>query len=115
MSFNDLLSKIRLHLKVDWISDPAPPAAAGAAAGSAILVIPAREKLQALLELGAIGYIKGIVGKLDEIEQQDPVYQPFTRELRELVKRFRLNDYSARLQALLHQAGEQPAQRVDSA
>jgi signal transduction histidine kinase/CheY-like chemotaxis protein/purine-cytosine permease-like protein len=115
VSFNDLLSKIRLHLKVDWISDPAPQAASDGAACSTVMVIPAREKLQALLELGAIGYIKGIGAKLDEIEQQDQVYLPFTGELRELVKRFRLNDYNARLQALLHPAGEQPAQRIDSA
>ncbi|PFH11442.1 signal transduction histidine kinase [Collimonas sp. PA-H2] len=107
VSFNDLLSKIKLHLKVDWISDPALKPAAPAPVSSTMLVIPSREKLQALVELAAIGYVKGILGKLDEIEQQDQVYQPFTSEMRELVKRFRLNDFTARIHGLIRDDLEQ--------
>ncbi len=52
------------------------------------------ETLKELLKLGAIGYVKGIHEKLDEIERGDRRYTHFVTELRELVKQFRLVEFS---------------------
>jgi signal transduction histidine kinase/CheY-like chemotaxis protein/purine-cytosine permease-like protein len=103
VSFNELLYKIRLHLKLDWIASPPLPSGESRPTQSkAMLLYPSQEKLQMLLELGEIGYVKGILQRLDEIEQQDQVYQPFAGEMRRLVKRFRLNDYSKRIKEMMH-------------
>jgi hypothetical protein len=90
-------------LKLDWIASPPLPSEESRPTQSkAMLLYPSQEKLQMLLELGEIGYVKGILQRLDEIEQQDQVYQPFAGEMRRLVKRFRLNDYSKRIKEMMH-------------
>ena len=96
VSYNELLSKIRQQLQIEWLST-APPALPA----QTVLLVPPPAKLQALLELGNIGYAKGIVKKLDELELQSSAYLPFTTELRQLVKQFRLNDYVIRLKEMM--------------
>ncbi|MEB0136673.1 ATP-binding protein [Actimicrobium sp. CCC2.4] len=99
VSLLELLAKIKLHLKLDWIAMPLPAVLPGAPATR-----PPPEELAALLELGAIGYVKGILAKLTELEQHTPSQLAFTTELRELVRRFRLNDFAARLKEAIHDA-----------
>eukprot|EP01037_Dinobryon_pediforme_P044482 gene44482-56283_t len=100
VSYNELLSKIRQQLHIEWISAERP-AEKVAPASQTMLLVPAQEKLQALLELGTIGYAKGILKKLTELEQQNPAYLPFTTELRQLVKQFRLNEYVIRIKEMI--------------
>lgn len=66
-----------------------------------MMLVPSQEKLQTLLELGSIGYAKGILRKLDEMEQQNSAYLPFTTELRKLVRQFRLNEYVTRIKEMI--------------
>ena len=94
----DLLAKLKLHLGIDWIATALPPPAAG----QRITLIPPRATLCALLELGAIGYIKGIVEKLNAIEKHNPLYAPFCTELQALAERFRLPEYTKRLQEWIY-------------
>jgi signal transduction histidine kinase/CheY-like chemotaxis protein/purine-cytosine permease-like protein len=94
VSLPELLAKIKLHLRLDWIADPV---SAPASVLTKAETIPSVEDLAVLLELGSMGYIKGILGKLAELEQQTPSHLAFVTELRRLVKRFRLNEYSIRL------------------
>jgi hypothetical protein len=61
----------------------------------------AHDKLATLLELGSIGYAKEILRQLDAMERQHPAYLPFTTELRQLVKQFRLNEYVTRIKELI--------------
>ena len=96
VSLNELLSKIRLHLDIDWITQTPP-----APVTQVMHMIPSAEKLNMLLELGSIGYVKGILRQLDEIEQQDRAYAPFASELRKMVKQFRLNDYTKRIKEVM--------------
>jgi signal transduction histidine kinase/CheY-like chemotaxis protein/purine-cytosine permease-like protein len=103
VSYNELLSKIRQQLRIDWVSAPLPLAvpANEAIVAQTMMLVPSQEKLQALLELGSIGYAKGILKKLDEMEQQNSAYLPFTTELRKLVKQFRLNEYVTRIKEMI--------------
>ncbi|MEB0013809.1 ATP-binding protein [Glaciimonas sp. Gout2] len=117
VSFNELLYKIRLHLKLDWIAEepkipeqstqestpqvqdkvkPEVPA-------KVMFLTPSQEKLETLLALGEIGYVKGILRRLDEIAQQDALYLPFTSDMRRLVKRFRLNDFNNRIKEMMRE------------
>ncbi len=102
VSLPELLAKIKHHLHLEWITEsPIPtPDLAGASR------IPAMDDLTALLELGAIGYVKGILDKLADIDQRDPACLAFTTELRELVKQFHLNAFATRLKESLHHAAD---------
>src|SRR5450830_279063 len=104
ISYNELLSKIKQQLRIEWVSAAAglmPAAAALAVAVKPMMLVPSQEKLQTLLELGSIGHAKGILRKLDEMEAQNPAYLPFTTELRQLVKQFRLNEYVTRIKEMI--------------
>ena len=92
----DLLSKLKLHLGIEWIS--AAPSVATEA--QAVRLIPSKITLEKLLALGDIGYVKGIHTALDEIEAGNALYAPFCAELRSLVERFRLPEYMNRLKEL---------------
>ncbi len=90
---HDLLAKLRLHLGIEWMPDLQP----AASTAQSIRLVPPRATLARLLELGAIGYVKGITGELDRLEQKHPMYAPFCGELRSLAERFRLPEYMNRL------------------
>ncbi|MDY7579196.1 ATP-binding protein [Herbaspirillum sp. RTI4] len=110
VSFNELLYKIRLHLNLDWVAGAPPVDPATYVAKllpPTMLLVPSSSTMRDLLELGEIGYIKGILQKLDDIEQENPAHLPFTGELRRLVKRFRLNDYSQRIKEMMHHDADQ--------
>ncbi len=93
---DDLLSKVGTYLKLEWIVQPvAEPDPAEAAARHRVPLD--REDAEALLELGAMGYIKGIFAKLDEISQRAPHTAPLIDHLRFLAKDFRLTEYNALL------------------
>jgi len=94
----DLLSKLKLHLGIEWTATTPSPTTAS----QAVRLIPPRATLNRLLELGSIGYVKGIHAELDAIAQKDAVYAPFCAELRLLVERFRLPEYTNRLKEWMH-------------
>ncbi|WDZ94381.1 ATP-binding protein [Herbaspirillum sp. WKF16] len=104
VSYNELLAKIKQQLRIEWLPAAALPAASAAASGPAaqpLMLVPAQKKLRALLELGSIGYAKEILRQLDDMERQNPAYLPFTTELRQLVKQFRLNEYVTRIKEMI--------------
>ena len=95
----DLLAKLKLHLGIEWIANvmPAPSTA------QAMRLVPPKATLTRLLELGAIGYVKGIQNELAELESRNPLYAPFCAELRSLVERFRLPEYMNRLKEWVYE------------
>mgnify|MGYP000293555261 CR=1 FL=1 len=94
----DLLSKLKLHLGIEWTSaTPAQPSPA-----QAVRLIPPRPVLSKFMALGDIGYVKGIMTELDALEKKSPMYAPFCAELRSLVERFRLPEYNNRLKEWMY-------------
>ncbi|SMP64515.1 hybrid sensor histidine kinase/response regulator [Noviherbaspirillum suwonense] len=96
----ELLAKVRLHTGIDWI--PRADDALADKPSRPVKLVPSQPRLRGLLEAASIGHVKGILARLDEIERIDSAYLPFTAELRHLVKRFRLNELSSRLQEMIH-------------
>ena len=94
----DLLSKLKLHLGIEWTAAITSPATEE----QAIRLVPPKATLIRLLELGAIGYVKGIHAELDAITSKNAIYAPFCAELRSLVERFRLPEYTNRLKEWMH-------------
>jgi signal transduction histidine kinase/CheY-like chemotaxis protein len=118
----ELLELIRVRLGLQWVT--ATPAAAaqapvrpphGAPHGgttarassglatttSADVALPGPELLRSLHELGSLGYVRGILDKLGEIERLDPSYRTFTETLRAHIERFDLPDYLRHLERTL--------------
>ena len=107
----ELLDKLHAHLSLDWVyrtraDDTATTLDRTPATWH---TLPSPQQLQTLLKLGQIGYVKGILEKLDEIERRNPArFGAFARELRAAVKGFQLDKYSRLLQQALDDAA-QPA------
>jgi signal transduction histidine kinase/purine-cytosine permease-like protein/DNA-binding LytR/AlgR family response regulator len=89
---DELLDWIGRKLELQWVSAEAPAVALPSAAHHPLpLVPPGREYLSALDELLSLGYVRGILNTLAEIERQDPACGEFTRVLRELARRFQFD------------------------
>ncbi|MFM0205495.1 ATP-binding protein [Paraburkholderia fungorum] len=99
----ELLELIRERLNLQWVpatpaiaaqiarADPLPHAASTIAPTE--VALPDPELLRSLHEVGSLGYVRGILDKLSEIEQLDPSYGVFTGILRAHVERFDLPEY----------------------
>jgi signal transduction histidine kinase/CheY-like chemotaxis protein/purine-cytosine permease-like protein len=88
---DELLKKIGLHLKLEWIVQPDATDEAPLDLGGITLD---REDTESLLELGAMGYVKGILARIDDIRAKAPHAAPLLNHLANLVKEFRLTEYS---------------------
>ena len=89
---DELLDWIGRKLDLEWVSGSAPAAArAPAFTQPPPLLLPEREYLTALDELVNLGYVRGILNKLGEIERQDPAYGEFVRILRDLARQFQFD------------------------
>lgn len=80
-----LLDQLQGLLELEWIDEPArvaPPVALHAS------VKPPRQRLDELLALARIGYIRGIEAKLAEIEAEEPATATFVEEMRGVVRSF---------------------------
>jgi CheY-like chemotaxis protein len=88
---NELLDWLGARLQLEWIeAEPATSSVAAlpAAAGHAV---PDAVQLRALDELVNLGYYRGIVRKLDEIEALAPAHAAFAAHLRVLAQQFQLD------------------------
>ena len=89
---NELLDWLGKALELEWITadKPAVPGVA-APVEAPPLVAPGADELAALDELINLGYLRGILNKLAEIERQDVVHGEFVRVLRDLARQFQFD------------------------
>jgi signal transduction histidine kinase/CheY-like chemotaxis protein/purine-cytosine permease-like protein len=90
----ELLDWLERQLGLAWLRAPAQPAAGSQQPDERL---PDAASLQALRELADLGYLRGILNKLDEIEAAQPAAAAFCRGLRELARQFQLEPISRRL------------------
>ncbi len=88
----ELLDWLGARLGLVWDEAPAllPAPASLAPTGAVDWAVPDAARLQALDELVALGYYRGIVRRLDEIEAADPAHAAFVGHLRGLARQFQL-------------------------
>jgi signal transduction histidine kinase/CheY-like chemotaxis protein/purine-cytosine permease-like protein len=95
---SELFAALERHLRIEWTYVSA--AGVEPRTDRVALKWPSADVLGELRRLGEIGYVKGIHRKLDELET-DGRYADCARVLREMVMRFRLDDYARVLAARL--------------
>ncbi|MGQ9369373.1 hybrid sensor histidine kinase/response regulator [Azospirillum sp. ST 5-10] len=86
---------------LDWTRKEEAPA--GPAAGPPARPLP-RRHLDELQGLGAIGYVRGILAKLDAIDGEEAGYAETTAALRALVRDFDLRRFMATLEGMRERA-----------
>lgn len=96
---NELLDWLGGRLGLDWIEDAAEPAPE---AVKPHWVLPSVAHLTALQELVALGYLRGIHRKLDEIEGDNAAHGSFVAHLRGLARNFQLDALTALIAQSIH-------------
>jgi signal transduction histidine kinase/CheY-like chemotaxis protein/purine-cytosine permease-like protein len=86
----ELLDWIGLRLDLHWLTAGEARAAADRVPPVAALVAPPEAQRAALRQLVDMGYVRGVLKQLDEIEALDPAYAGFVAAARELAREFRL-------------------------
>ncbi|WP_041565677.1 hybrid sensor histidine kinase/response regulator [Nostoc punctiforme] len=104
---DELYAVLAKQLQLDWIyKDTNIKYPIDTAASTKTIVIPSSSDLKGLLEHVETGYFRGIREELDRLAQLDEQYQPFIRELRELVKGFNIQTVRHFLQESINQSQE---------
>ena len=100
----ELLERLSLHLKLEWIYEDAiaerkdsarPTLLEGQSPTipntphASLLIAPCAEEIAALLDLAMMGDLQGIAERAAKIETLDPQLVPFATHLRQLAKGFR--------------------------
>ena len=96
---NELLDWLGARLGLDWIesaTEQPPPAV------MPHWVLPSLAQLEGLQELVALGYLRGIQRKLDEIEGENAAHGSFVAHLRGLARNFQLDALTAILTKSIH-------------
>ncbi|WP_341676253.1 ATP-binding protein [Niveibacterium sp. SC-1] len=89
---NELLDWTGRRLGLEWVSADLPPAApAPAPARPRAIAYPDASELRALDELIGLGYVRGILNKLGEIESQHSEHAEFVRVMRDLARQFQFD------------------------
>ncbi|MBC7956173.1 MAG: response regulator [Cytophagales bacterium] len=99
---NELLDWLGTCLALEWLETPRAPAHTSAPPAAAHWVLPDDEQLRALDELISLGYFRGIVKKLDEIEGENAAHASFVDHLRGLARNFQLDAMSGLVRRALH-------------
>jgi len=92
LKVDELLVWLGRKLDLEWVTADAPVAAVPPVpAEPPPLVPPDETELAALDELITLGYLRGILNKLAEIERQDVNHGEFVRVLRDLARQFQFD------------------------
>jgi CheY-like chemotaxis protein len=88
---NELLAWIGRQLALEWVTAATPVPPPAPPAEPAPLIAPEATHLAALDELIGLGYLRGILNKLAEIEKLAPEHHEFVRVLRDLARQFQFD------------------------
>ena len=92
LKVDELLAWLGRRLDLEWVTADAPAAPTPApSAEPRPLLPPGETELAALDELITLGYLRGILNKLAEIERMDACHGEFVRVLRDLARQFQFD------------------------
>jgi signal transduction histidine kinase/FixJ family two-component response regulator len=88
---NELLDWIGQRLGLEWVTTASPSASAAVAATPAQLIFPPAGHLQNLAEQIELGYLRGILNQLAEIERLGMAHGEFVAVMRQLAQQFQFD------------------------
>ncbi len=89
MRHTELIDWLERRLKLAWLYDaPAPAVAEAAEVTAAPRILPDAPQIAALLEVVNLGFYRGIMNKLADIETQQPETTVFVEDMRALARQF---------------------------
>ena len=88
VNVNDLLDWIGRHLALQWVCIETPVPVRNVSSIPARTCYPSMKHLHDLHEHVEHGYVRGILGKLEEIRQMDSIYVDFADNMRQLALQF---------------------------
>jgi CheY-like chemotaxis protein len=91
LKVDELLAWLGRKLDLEWVTADAPVAAPVALAEPLPLLPPDETEMSALDELITLGYLRGILNKLAEIERMDSRHGEFVRVLHDLARQFQFD------------------------
>ncbi|MBI1175699.1 MAG: response regulator [Sideroxydans sp.] len=91
VNIHDLLDWIGRHLGLEWVTVEALPTTGDVAVIATQLQYPPGKYLRDLGEQIELGYVRGILGQLDEVEEMDPAYGEFVDKMRQLTRQFQFD------------------------
>ncbi|MBC7435087.1 MAG: response regulator [Bdellovibrionales bacterium] len=94
----ELLDWLERHLAIEWAEGALPREGAAPEAIRPPRVYPPQQQLDALAEVVTLGYYRGIMNQLDEIESAHPASAGFVLEMRELARQFQFENMNRILQ-----------------
>jgi len=100
---SELLDWLALRLSLTWLDSAAPVAEPGPAPQPVAMVYPERLQLDALREVVSLGFFRGIMNKLDEIEASEAQCAPFVAGMRGLARQFQFETMSQQLNQVIHE------------
>ena len=111
----DFITKpVRVAELLDWLGGAlslrwstartGAPVATPAPSAADVQVLPPEPQLRALQELVDIGYVRGIVKRLDQIERELPESTAFVERMRTMARGFQLDEMSGVLKRALAEA-----------
>ena len=104
----ELLDWLEKRLGLRWLHDVAPPVPVAPALPALARVWPAPEQLEALLALVQLGFYRGILNKLGDIETQRPDTTAFVADMRASARLFQFEAMDQTLTAHLASLKEPP-------
>ena len=99
VNVHELLDWIGRHLGLEWVLVEAEHSIADLSAAAMQSPYPPHEHLRSLDEQIELGYVRGILNKLDEIEKMDCSHVEFVDRMRQLAHQFQFDT----MQKILHQ------------
>ncbi len=100
---SELLDWLERRLSLVWLEAPAPASAPAATPPSVQRVYPGRQHLDALQEVVSLGYYRGIMNKLDEIERSEAQCADFVADMRGLARQFQFEAMGRQLNRQIHE------------
>jgi len=101
IDLDDLLATLKVQLGLEWIHASAALSDDEQTSAAQRMTVPPADQLHDLLEVVRIGYVKGLLEKIERIERLDERYAPFAHLLRRLAHEFRLTEITEMVQARL--------------
>jgi signal transduction histidine kinase/CheY-like chemotaxis protein len=97
LDLDALLESIQMTLGIEWIRHD--PTSAESVSFETKGEIPSAA-VHEMIDLAKQGYVKGILKRLDQLLEEEPVQRAFILSLRSLVENFQLREFNRRLQEM---------------